>query len=149
VAGGSQEDQAYTLNQIGWYLARLGAQAQALAHCQEALALFRHLGDRPGEAATSDSLGYIHHQLGRDTDAIRFYHSAVDAFRDIGDLYYQADTLVHLGDAQDAAGDPDAAHATWISALQILTDLDHPDADDLRSRLLRAEPGGGSRPVRG
>jgi tetratricopeptide (TPR) repeat protein/transcriptional regulator with XRE-family HTH domain len=141
VAGGSQKDQAYTLNQIGWYHARLGAQAEALAHCQEALALFRHLGDRPGEAATSDSLGYIHHQLGRDTDAIRFYRSAVDAFRDIGDRYYQADTLVHLGDAQDAAGDPDAAHATWTNALHILIDLDHPDADDLRHRLIRTERG--------
>jgi hypothetical protein len=63
-----------------------------------------------------------------------------------GDRYRQTVVLTHLGDAFHAAGDLRAACDTWRSALVILEDLDHPDADDLRARL--AGPGGGGNPVR-
>jgi hypothetical protein len=46
--------------------------------------------------------------------------------------------LVHLGDTHDASGDTDAARDCWRAALAILTDLDYPDAEQVRARLHKA-----------
>jgi hypothetical protein len=43
--------------------------------------------------------------------------------------------LIHVGDARDADGKPLAARKTWRRALAILGDLDHPRADEIRTRL--------------
>jgi len=53
----------------------------------------------------------------------------------MGGRYYEADTLTRLGDTHHAAGDPDAARDAWHHALSILDDLDHPDADHVRTKL--------------
>ena len=103
--------------------------------CQQALTLHQELGDRDGQAATWDSLGYAHHHLGHHTQAITCYQHALDLFRDLGDRYYEAATLTHLGDTHHAAGNPQAARDAWQQALTILDDLDHPDADQVRTKL--------------
>lgn len=51
--------------------------------------------------------------------------------------YREADTLTRLGDSHQAAGDLAAARAAWHRALSILTDLNHPDADNVRAKLGR------------
>jgi hypothetical protein len=43
--------------------------------------------------------------------------------------------LVRLGDTYHASGDTGAAGDTWRPALSIFTDLDHPDAEQVRARL--------------
>jgi hypothetical protein len=53
---------------------------------------------------------------------------------DLGDRYYEADTLVRLGDTHLAADNPDGARTAWQRALDILTELDHPDADTVRAK---------------
>jgi hypothetical protein len=42
-----------------------------------------------------------------------------------------------LGDAHDAAGHHDIARDEWRGALAIFEELRHPDADEVRARLLR------------
>jgi tetratricopeptide (TPR) repeat protein len=139
-AAGHRRGQANALNSAGWDHALLGNHTQALAHCEQALTLLRQLGDRYGEAHTWDSLGYIHHHLDHHTRAADCYQRALDLYRDIGDRYYEADTLTHLGDTQHAAGNPDAARTAWQQALKVLTDLDHPDADTVHTRLNSLDP---------
>ena len=51
------------------------------------------------------------------------------------DRYYEADTLKHMGDTYHAAGDDGAALAVWREALEILDQLGHPDATEVRSKL--------------
>jgi predicted negative regulator of RcsB-dependent stress response len=48
---------------------------------------------------------------------------------------YEATALACLGDALAANGDTDAAWASWQQALTILDQLDHPDADEVRTKL--------------
>jgi DNA-binding SARP family transcriptional activator/tetratricopeptide (TPR) repeat protein len=127
--------QANALNAVGWHLAQHGRHTEALDYCGQALALHQRLGARNGEANTWDSLGYAHHLLAHHAEADECYSRAVDLFHQLGDRYNEADTLVSLGDARLAAGDPDAARATWTRALRILTDIAHPDADIVRDRL--------------
>jgi DNA-binding SARP family transcriptional activator/tetratricopeptide (TPR) repeat protein len=134
-AAGHLRGQAHALNAAGWCHALLADHAGALVRCQRALNLYQQLGDRYGEAVTWDSLGYAHHHLAHHSQALDCYRNAVALARDLGDRYGEATTLTHLGDTHHAAGDPPAAHAAWRQALTILTDLDHADADPLRTKL--------------
>jgi len=43
--------------------------------------------------------------------------------------------LTHLGDTHHATGSPQAARQAWQQALSILDDLNHADADNLRTRI--------------
>jgi tetratricopeptide (TPR) repeat protein len=126
---------------IGWHEAHLGARREALHACEQALPIFRELGDRASEAATWDSVGYVHHQLGHYREAAACFHRAIDLYRDLTDRYLEADTLTHLGDTQYAANTAMAARDAWGQALAILDELAHSDADDVRAKLLHLGPG--------
>jgi tetratricopeptide (TPR) repeat protein len=134
-ATGHQRGQAHALNNVGWCRARLGDYRQALTACQQALTLFQELGDRDGQAATWDSLGYAHHHLGHHTHALTCYQNALILFRDIGDRYHEAAIVTRLGDTHYGTGNHHAARDDWQQALTILNDLNHPDANEVRTKL--------------
>jgi tetratricopeptide (TPR) repeat protein len=134
-AAGHQRGQGRALNGIGWFQSQLGEHEQALNSCQQALTLQQELGDPHGEAGTWDSLGYAHHHLGHHPHAITCYQHALRLYRNQGDRYFEAETLTHLGDTHHAGGDSVAARDAWHHALAILADLDHPDADQIRTKL--------------
>ena len=122
-------------NAVGWCHALLGEYAEAITHCEQALALFQEVDDWEGQAATWDSLGYAHHELGHHDQALDCYRHAHDHACRQGDRFLEAEILTRLGDTQRATGDLDAARASWRDALVILTELGHPDAERLTSRL--------------
>jgi Tfp pilus assembly protein PilF len=134
-AAGHRVGQAGALNGMGWFHALTGDYPQALNYCRQALTLFQDLDDRLGQADTWDSLGYAHHHLGHHTQAITCYQYALTMHRDHGNLYNEATILTHLGDTHHSAGNPTAARNTWQQALAILNDLNHPDADQVRTKL--------------
>jgi hypothetical protein len=70
---------------------------------------------------------------------MRSYREAVAMFREVGDRYNEADTLTRLGDAHLLAGDPSGAGQSWRAALEILTDLDHPNVLEVRAKLDRLD----------
>jgi DNA-binding SARP family transcriptional activator/tetratricopeptide (TPR) repeat protein len=132
---GHRHGQAHALNMVGWYHALLGDHEQALAHCERALDLIQEVGDRDAEAATWDSLGYAHHHLGHHAQAVTCFQRSLDLSQTLGYRLREADTLIHLGDVHDVAGGFGPARDAWQRALTILTDLDHPDAARVRTRL--------------
>jgi DNA-binding SARP family transcriptional activator len=134
-AAGHPAGQAGALNNIGTYHTYLGDYQEALACCQQALTGFGELGNRHGTAHALDSLGSAYHCLGQNAQAITCYQQSLDAFRDYGDRLSQAETLTHLGDTHHATGNPQAAHRTWQAALNILSELDHPDASLVHAKL--------------
>jgi DNA-binding SARP family transcriptional activator len=127
--------EADALNSVGWYHAMLGGYQQARAFCWRAVTLHRELGNRHSEAAAWDSLGFINHRRGWHIAAIRYYESALSLFREVGDRYHQADTLAHLGDAYSDSHEPQRARDAWDEALRLFSELSHPDASKLRTRL--------------
>jgi tetratricopeptide (TPR) repeat protein len=136
IAVGHRAGQADALNSAGFTLSHLGDHQSAVEYCQRALDLHRTVGNRHGEALTWDSLGYAHRQLGHHAQAVACFRRALTAYRQLGgDRYRQTVVLTHLGDAFHAAGDSPAACDAWRSALVILEDLDHLDADEVRARL--------------
>ena len=138
---GHRRGQAQALNAIGWYHAMLGDYAEALEYCERALALLIEFGDLYGQAAAWDSLGYVHHHPGQHARAAECYEKAIELCRSVSltDRYAEADVLTRLGDTQHAAGRRDAARQAWQTALGILTDLHHPQAEQVRAKLDPAE----------
>ena len=99
--------------------------------------MHRRLGNRHGEAAACMVVGHALHNLGRHAEAIASHQRSLKLYRDLGDLQHQADALIELGDAQQAAGNPQAAREAWQHALAILEGLHHPDVTPFRARLAR------------
>jgi DNA-binding SARP family transcriptional activator/tetratricopeptide (TPR) repeat protein len=127
--------QAKALNAVGWFHALLDSYEEALQYCQQALELQEELGDRYGQAETLDSLGYAHHHLGRHPEAITCFHAARALFREFGFPYREAVVSNFLGDAHDAMGDAELARAAWQHALDVLDQLGHQDAEEIRQKL--------------
>jgi tetratricopeptide (TPR) repeat protein len=132
--------QALALNTVGWLHAELDDHQEALAHCGQALTLFQEIGDRHGQGESWDRLGYAHHHLGHHAEAVTCYEHALDHLRRLGDRYWEADVLTHLGDTHEAAGDLPAARTAWQRARDILDDLDHPGAAEVRAKLGASNP---------
>jgi DNA-binding SARP family transcriptional activator/tetratricopeptide (TPR) repeat protein len=127
--------QARSLNSAGWNHAHLGEYREALACCERALALHQEIGDEYGEAAAWDSLGYAHHHLGDHRQAVACYERSLALTRRLGSRYNEALVLRHLGDSHHAGGAPAEARKARQEALDILDDLDHPDAEAVREQL--------------
>jgi tetratricopeptide (TPR) repeat protein len=132
---GDRRGETGTLNSVGWTLMRLGDYEQGLNICLEALDLSTRRGFRALEAETWDSIGYAHHHLGSYDEALACYRKALDLHRQVGKSYYAADTLVHIGDTYQATGQLKNAREAWHSALEIIIDLDHPDAASIEHKL--------------
>jgi DNA-binding SARP family transcriptional activator len=137
---GHQAGQGLEMNAIGWNQAMRGDYLSARASCRRALVLLREAGHQHAEAHTLDSLGYVEHHLGHLPEAVRNYQLAVSLFRRLGVRVSEAETLARLGDTRQAAGHPDAAREAWSRALEILDDLGHPGAEEVRAKLRQIGP---------
>jgi tetratricopeptide (TPR) repeat protein len=88
-----------------------------------------------GEAATWDHLGYANRGLGDHAEAARCYREALSLYQELNDLYYQALMLQSLGDVEHELGDQEAAGGYWEASLDLLQELNHPDAETLDDKL--------------
>jgi tetratricopeptide (TPR) repeat protein len=132
---GDHAGRADALSSVGWSHALRGNYAEALACCLRAVELQRESGNRYGEAHTLDSIGYVHRHLGQHVEAVTCYEQSASLFSELGDRYYEADALINLGDTFGASGGPQMARDAWQKALNILDNLHHPRAAQVRERL--------------
>jgi tetratricopeptide (TPR) repeat protein/transcriptional regulator with XRE-family HTH domain len=132
---GDKAGQAAALNSVGWYHGLLGDYEQARSFGQLALTMSAEAGYRRFEGNAWDSLGYAEHHLGNLPEAAACYQRALSIFREAGDRFVEADVLTHLGDARLAAGEVAQAQEAWRQAITILDDIQHPNADKVRSKL--------------
>ncbi|MFD2764335.1 AfsR/SARP family transcriptional regulator [Micromonospora eburnea] len=131
---GHERGVASTLNSVGWCHALLGEHEQAIAHCRRSLVLLERIGDPVGMAGAWDSLGYAYRHLDIE-QAISCYREALALYERLGDRPNEAITLRYLGETQHASGDSAAARRSWQRSLEILTEIEHPDAARVRALL--------------
>jgi len=123
------------LTAMGRQLSLLGRHTEALPLCEEALAHYSAVEHMEGEADVLINIGSIEQKLDRNEWAVSHYRRSLEIDRALGDRYWEAYALEHLGDACLAIGDQQEAEQHWQEALAIFRDLQHPDADRVRTRL--------------
>ena len=126
----------------------LGQIARAIELYEQALAIARETGDRPGEAAALADLGERHGDLGQIARAIELYEQALAICRQIAYRNGESLILSRLGETHDDLGLRDQGADYCRQAIDIADDdrqragakrsPPHPGTD----RTARWEPGG-------
>jgi tetratricopeptide (TPR) repeat protein len=134
-AAGHRSGEAIALTAIAWDLGQLGEHERSLSYTRQALDVHEELGNLHGQESSWSNFGNAYLRLNRHAEAISAYENAVACARRKGDRTAEAYDLRMLGDAQEAAGRMAAARKSWTAALEILDDIEHPDAAEVRGRL--------------
>ena len=103
-----------------------GDYPAAAASRQQALALFRDLGNRRGQADALNDLGVVQQLTGDYPAAAASHQQALDMFRDVGDRHGQAEALNSLGELLSRSSDSRQARDHHAQALAIARDISAP-----------------------
>ncbi|MEO6893178.1 MAG: tetratricopeptide repeat protein [Ktedonobacteraceae bacterium] len=115
--------QGYYLLYWGWILHRLGDQHMGVTVTEQALAIFREVGNRAGEGATLNNLGRVYDALGQKQQALAYYQQALAISREVGDRAKEGATLNNLGLVYNALGQKQQALAYYEQALAIFREV--------------------------
>lgn len=127
--------QAYALNDLGLVYQDTGDYAAATASHEEALALFRDLGNRLGQPEALNRLGELAtriHAIGRGPE---LHTPALAISCEIGATPEEARALEGVGQTHLQAGNPGQAAAHLQRALVIYERLGVPGARRVRDAL--------------
>jgi tetratricopeptide (TPR) repeat protein len=125
-AGGRRAFEGRAMTNIVTIQRRRGFPAEALSIGEQALAVFRDIGDRDGEASVMDELGAVYQDLGRHEEAGRHHAHALDLAVATRDRSGEARALNHLGQLARSRGRPHEALTQHLAALSIATELGEP-----------------------
>ncbi|MGD1849475.1 MAG: CHAT domain-containing protein [Cyanophyceae cyanobacterium] len=101
-----------------------GAQLQeAQARYQQALELYRALGDRSGESLVLGNLSLVYADLSEFAEALTLAQAALDSDRQLGDRQGESRILITLGVIYGRQGQYDKALANYSKALEIAREL--------------------------
>jgi DNA-binding SARP family transcriptional activator len=127
--------EADVLQALGDINSSMGRHEAALELTDSALEIWRRGGIVEDERFALYSRGNALMKLGRHDEGISCLSQAVELFFTRGELYEAADALAQLGSMYLRVGDRGKARETWLRAVHVLTELAHPDADDVRAKL--------------
>ncbi len=133
---------------LGWAKRATGLPREALAAYEEALRLYRAVGDRAGEAATLNNIGLVYDGLGERARALEFYQQALPIRREVGDRAGEAATRYNLAMIHRGWGELDRAVTELEQVVELDRQVGHPDlASDtamlerVRQEQARPDPG--------
>jgi predicted ATPase len=115
---------AYALNNLAWVARADGNLEQAQANLDDALARFRRLEDRRGEALTLAHMGSLSRSLGDFEAARARLEEALAIRRDLGDRRAILSTRIGLGLLAMTAGDAPVGRALLSETLADLEAVD-------------------------
>ena len=102
---------------------------------EEALGIYRDIGDRGGEAEASTRPGRCTGSAVTSRQARSCHQQALDLARQIGSSWDEAHALAGLGRCALAAGHADAGRARLRQALEIFQRIGAAEAPDLLAEL--------------
>jgi len=111
--------QADRLFQQGIEQFQVSQFREALQSWEQALVIYRQIGDRGGEAASLGNLGNAYQSLGQYQQAIAFQQQSLDIARDIGNRRGERTSLRSLGTAYDSLGEYQRAIEFYQQSLDI------------------------------
>jgi len=92
---------------------------QAITKWEEALPLWRSIGDRKWEATTLNNIGAVYNSLGEKQQALEFYKQALPLRRAVGDRRGEARTLNNIGLVYSDLGEKQQALEFYNQALPL------------------------------
>jgi tetratricopeptide (TPR) repeat protein len=110
--------EAMRLNEQAAVLRSEERLAEAIELSEEALAIFRTLGDTHGMALTLNGLGLTQARIGDDAGALDSYETAVSLLTELGDSHGAGRVLANLGALHRGQGHDAQARAAWNEALE-------------------------------
>jgi tetratricopeptide (TPR) repeat protein len=113
----------------------LGEYRGAAEALDEALTLYRDLGDPRGESAALTEQGALLRISGDLTGAQEHCQRALDLARSASSPLHEAGALAGLGSCASAAGDTAQATVLLRQAYEGFLSIGSPDADDVRAEL--------------
>ncbi len=90
-----------------------------LKYYQDALVIYRKIGDRHGEAEALYNIGLIYSKKGDSGNALKYYQDALAICREIGDRHGEAGVLYNIGLIYSEKGDSDNSLKYQQAALEI------------------------------
>ena len=112
--------EARRLNEQAAALRQDGRAREAIEPIEQALEIYRRLGDPHGEAFTLNGLGLTQARLGDEAGAVDSYEKAVALLSELGDGHGAGRVLANLGFLHRGQGHEEQARATWNDALERL-----------------------------
>jgi tetratricopeptide (TPR) repeat protein len=91
---------------------------EAFELSEQALAIFRELGDTHGAALTLNGLGLTQARAGDEAGALDSYETAVTLLTELGDSHGAGRVLANLGALHRGQGHDAQARAAWTDALE-------------------------------
>ncbi len=92
---------------------------QAIAKWEEALPLFRAVGDRRSESVTLNNIGLVYSDLGQKQKALEFYNQSLPLRREVGDKTGEAVTLNNIGAVYSNLGEKQKALEFYNQSLPL------------------------------
>jgi tetratricopeptide (TPR) repeat protein/CHAT domain-containing protein len=92
---------------------------QAIQKNEEALELWRKIGDRHQESAALNNIGHLYNLLTDKQKALDYYNQALTLWRTLGERTNEAQTLFSIGDVYDNLGERQKALEYYNQALSL------------------------------
>lgn len=105
------------------YLHRGTDYAGAADYFEQALAIYRQLGDRIGEARTCNNLGTVAFRRSFMPSALEWFEQSRNIFRDIGDRRAEKNVTVNLGIIISMMGDYEKARQLFKDAIVVCREI--------------------------
>jgi tetratricopeptide (TPR) repeat protein len=135
-AAGSRWTEANAHHNLGLLYLANGRVADAPTWLRAALVMYREVGEQCGESTCHSDLSVALMSEGRYDEAATSARSALTLATDAASPYHQALAHDQLATVFDRQGVPGAV-SHWQRALALFTELDAPEADQVRARLAR------------
>jgi serine/threonine protein kinase/tetratricopeptide (TPR) repeat protein len=119
----NQEQEAASLHFMAVAYAMLSKPEESLRNEEQALAIWRRIGQKRGLALSLNEMATVQALLGKPKDALANFQQALQVRREIGDRRGLGDTLIDLGNFYNDRGDHDQALKMYKEALQLQRDL--------------------------
>jgi len=108
---------------LGEHAQATGDPRTALTQYEKALALWREVGDRRGEAKALNGIGKVHDALGQKQKALEYYEIALLIAHEVGNRRGEAETLSNIGSVYDDLGEKQKALEYYQRALPALHEM--------------------------
>ncbi|MGB3651658.1 MAG: tetratricopeptide repeat protein [Rivularia sp. (in: cyanobacteria)] len=115
-----RRDEALRLNKLGLQQLSRGEYQEALNNFEQALVIFREIGDDENQGTTFNNIGEVYRNLGEYAKALDYYQQSLAIDKKIGNKEGEGTILNNIGIVYDSLGEYPKALDYYQQALTII-----------------------------